>query len=332
MAKDLELTFSVADYHRTRPLLTGDVTIEGIKLTPHATPRGEACMLPVYEEFDVAEMSMTLYAMARSRGEPVYALPIFPQRLFIQPYVFTAPGANIRQPADLKGKRVGVQLYRLTVALWARGILEEHYGVSPDQMHWITSEPEGSEYQVPEGIKLTQGETDTEELLLNGEIDALVAPNVPGSYRAGDPRIGRLFPDCRAEIMAYFEKTQIFPITHTVVVREEWLQKEPWIVAKIIKAFEDAHSHSWTEYEYPKRLSFPTSVLMLEEEERAFGKDPWAHGLEGNAVGLEKFMEYAAAQGYIPTPLTLGEAFWTENGLGAAPKTSKNKVSGLVGA
>ena len=329
MSKDLELTFSVADYHRTRPLLNGDVTMEGIRLNLNATPRGEACMLPVYEEFDVAEMSLSLYAMARSRGEPVYALPIFPQRLFIQPYVFTSPASNIREPQDLKGKRVGVPLYRLTVALWARGILEEHYGVSPDQVNWITSEPEGMEYQVPANVNLTQGEADTEELLLKGEIDALITPNVPGSFRAGDARIRRLFPDCRGAITEYFEKTRIFPATHTVVVREEWLEKEPWIVGKLIKAFDEANRRSWNEYEYPKRLSFPTAVLMLEEEERAFGKDPWAHGLKANDFVLEKFMEYAAAQGYIPKPLDIGEAFWTEDGLGSG---HQKKVSGLVGA
>ena len=329
MPRDLELTFSVADYHRTRPLLNGDVTIEGINLKPHETARGVACMRPVYEEFDVAEMSLTLYVMARSRGEPVYALPIFPQRLFIQPLVFTSPASNIREPGDLKGKRVGIPLYRLTVGLWARGILEEHYGVSPDQIHWITSEPEGSEYDVPAEVKLTQGEADAEELLLKGEIDALITPNVPKSYRAGDARIRRLFHECRESITEYFQKTRMFPITHTLVVREEWLEKEPWIVAKLVEAFGVANRHSWNEYEYPKRLSFPTAVLMLEEEESAFGKDPWQHGLEPNRFVLEKFMEYAVAQGYIPKRLDMGEAFWTENGLESGPK---KKISSLVGA
>ena len=329
MPKNLELTFSVADYHRTKPLLNGDVTMEGISPNLNATPRGEACMLPVYEEFDVAEMSLSLYVMARSRGEPVYALPIFPQRLFIQPYVFVSPQSGIRAPEDLKRKRIGAPLYRLTVALWARGILEEYYGVSPRDVQWITSEPEGPEYQVPERVNLTQGEMDTEELLLNGEIDALITPNVPKSYRLGDPRIKRLFHDCRGSIMEYFGKTGIFPITHAVVVREEWLEKAPWIVGKLIAAFEEANRLSWQEYEYPKRLSFPTAVLMLEEEEGAFGKDPWRHGLEANAFVLDKFMAYAAAQGYIPKRLELGEAFWTEEGLGWSPE---KKISSLVGA
>lgn len=328
MPKGLELSFSVADYHRTRPLLNGDVTMEGISLNLNATPRGDACMLPVYEEFDVAEMSLSLYVMARSRGEPVYALPIFPQRLFIQPYIFVSRASGIREPGDLRGKRVGAPLYRLTVALWARGILEEHYGLSPEQVQWITSEPEGSEYRAPADIRLIQGETDTEELLLNGEIDALITPNVPRSFRAGDGRIRRLFHRCRESIADYYEKTNIFPITHTVVVREEWLRKEPWIVGRLVKAFDEANRLSWQEYEYPKRLSFPTAVLMLEEEEDAFGKDPWRHGLESNAQVLDKFMEYAAAQGYIPTPLEIGEAFWTEAGLGWG---AENKLPSLAG-
>lgn len=329
MPKDLELSFSVVDYHRTRPLLSGEVTIEGITLDCNTTPHGEACMLPVYEQYDVAEMSMSLYVMARSRGEPVYALPIFPQRLFIQPYVFVSPGSNIRTPADLRGKRVGAPLYRLTVALWARGILEEHYGVSPTDVQWVTSAPEGSEYQVPEEVSLTLAETDVEELLLQGELDALILPNVAKSYRRGDPRIARLFPETRAAVMEYFGETGIFPITHAVVVRAEWLEKEPWIAGRLIAAFEEAHRLSWAEYEYPKRLSFPTAVLMLEEEEAAFGKDPWCHGLEANAFGLRKFMDYAAAQGYIPRPLDLGEAFWTEDGLGWH---EEERLLGVAGA
>ncbi len=259
----------------------------------------------------------------------MYALPIFPLRMFVQPYVFTSPASNIVEPGDLKGKRIGIPLYRLTVALWVRGILEEHYGVSPDQMHWITSEPEGAGYEVPAQVKLTQGEADTEELLLKGEIDALITPNIPDSYRAGDARIRRLFQGCRETIMEYFQKTSIFPITHTIVVREELLEKEPWIVGKLVEAFGEANRLCVKEYDYPKSLSFPTAVLMLEEEESAFGKDPWRHGLDANRFVLEKFMEYAVAQGYIPKRLDIGEAFWTEDGLGAGPK---EKISSPVGA
>src|SRR5258708_26627529 len=142
MKADLELNFSVADYDRTRPLLNGSVKLEGIKPAFHAAAPGEACLRPVYEEFDVAEMSLSWYAMARSRNEPVYALPIFPMRMFAQPYIYCGANSGIKEPRDLIGKRIGMDRYRLTIGLWVRGILQEHHSVRPGQMHWFTTDPE----------------------------------------------------------------------------------------------------------------------------------------------------------------------------------------------
>jgi 4,5-dihydroxyphthalate decarboxylase len=329
MKADLELRFSVADYHRTRPLLSGDVKLEGIKPSFYAAAPGEACLRPVYEEFDVAEMSLSWYVMARHRGEPVYALPVFPLRMFIQPYVYYRANSGIAEPRDLIGKRVGIDRYRLTVGLWARGILQEHYGVSPEDIHWFTSEPEGAGFAVPAKLKLTQANEDPEQLLLRGEIDALIAPNVPKSYRAGDKRIRRLFHRCRENVEEYFEKTHIFPITHTIVVREDLLLKEPWIVERLVEGFREASRFCQNEYEYPKRLSFPTAALILEEEEGRFGKDPWSHGLESNEHTLEKFMEYAAAQGYTQRRMQIDESFWSEKVFGEA---SDQAIPSLVGA
>jgi 4,5-dihydroxyphthalate decarboxylase len=317
MKADLELKFSVADYHRTKPLLTGDVTLQGIKPSFYAAAPGEACLRPVYEEFDIAEMSLSWYVMARERGEPVYALPIFPLRMFVQPYIYYRPGSGIAEPKDLIGKRVGMDRYRLTVGLWARGILQEHYGVSPEAVYWVAGEPEGAGFEVPAGVKLTLANADVEQLLLDGKIDAVITPNVPKAFRAGDKRIQRLFPRCRESVEDYFDKTSIFPITHTVVVREDLLKKEPWIVESLIDGFEAADRACRKEYEYPKRLSFPTGALILEEEEERFGKNPWQHGLDVNKHGLKKFMEYAAAQGYTQRQLSLSEAFWPADKLSA---------------
>jgi 4,5-dihydroxyphthalate decarboxylase len=321
MKGDLELKFSVADYHRTRPLLNGAVTMPGIKPSFHAAAPGEACLRPVYEEFDVAEMSLSWYAMARDRGEPVYALPIFPLRMFIQPYVYCRADSGIAGPRDLIGKRVGMDLYRLTVGLWARGILQEHHGVSPEDIHWFTAEPEGAGFELPAKLKLTQANEDPEQLLLRGGIDALIAPNVPKSFRAGDKRIQRVFHECRESVEDYFAKTRIFPITHTVVVREDLLLNEPWIAERLVAGFAEADAICRKEYDYAKRLSFPTSPLILEEEESKFGKDPWVHGLKPNAHVLETFMQYAAAQGYTQRRLGLDEAFWP----GPARAGSKEK-------
>jgi 4,5-dihydroxyphthalate decarboxylase len=310
MARDLELTLLLADYHRTRPILDGDVTARGIKLQPRRAETGEACMRPVYEEFDIAEMSLSWYMMARCRNEPVIALPIFPLRMQIHPYIFCSPSSAIERPEDLKGKKIGMDQYRLTVGLWARGILQEYYGVRPEDSEWFTSEPEGARYQPPANVKITVAYKSAEAMLLNGEIDALIPPNIVPSFRAKDPRIRRLFKDPRATVNDYFRRTKIFPITHTLVVRQSLLDENPWLVSSLIDAFTEAEERCRKSYDYAKRLAFPSAVLVLEEEEEVFGDNPWSHGLTAqNQVVLDKFVQYAHEQGYIPERPPLGELF-----------------------
>jgi 4,5-dihydroxyphthalate decarboxylase len=310
MARDLELTLLLADYHRTRLILDGDVTARGVKLQPRRAETGEACMRPVYEEFDIAEMSLSWYMMARCRNEPVIALPIFPLRMQIHPYIFCLPSSAIERPEDLKGKRIGMDQYRLTVGLWARGILQEDYGVRPEECEWFTSEREGAGYQPPPNVKITVADKSAEAMLLNGEIDALIPPNIVPSFRAKDPRIRRLFKDPRATVNEYFRRTKIFPITHTLVVRQSLFDENPWLVSSLIDAFTEAEERCRKSYDYAKRLAFPSAVLVLEEEEEVFGDNPWAHGLTAqNQVVLDKFVQYAHEQGYIPERPPLGELF-----------------------
>jgi 4,5-dihydroxyphthalate decarboxylase len=310
MAQPLELTLLLADYHRTRSLLDGEVTAHGIKLQPRRAETGEACMRPVYEEFDIAEMSLSWYMMARCRKEPVIALPIFPLRMQIHPYIFCSSSSEIEKPEDLKGKKIGMDQYRLTVGLWARGILQEHYGVRPQECEWFTSEPEGAGFQPPPDIKITVADQPTEGMLLRGEIDALIPPNIVRSFRAKDPRIRRLFKDARGAVNEYFRKTKIFPITHTLVVRQSLFDGNPWLVSSLLKAFTEAEERCRKSYDYAKRLALPSAVLILEEEEEIFGENPWSHGLTAqNQVVLEKFVQYAQEQGYISDRPRLNDLF-----------------------
>ena len=310
MAKDLELTLMLADYHRTRPLLDGEVTARGIKLQPRRAESGEACMRPVYEEFDIAEMSLSWYMMARCRNEPVIALPIFPLRMQIHPYIFCGTASGIDRPEDLKGKKIGIDEYRLTVGLWARGILREYYGVRPEECEWFTSAPERAGYQPPTGISIRVVDEPTEALLLRGEIDVLIPPNIVPSFRAKDPRIRRVFKDIRATVNDYFRKTKIFPITHTLVVRQSLFDQHPWLVSSLLNAFTEAEAVCRKSYDYAKRSAFPSAVLILEEEEEIFGKEPWAHGLTPeNQVVLDKFVQYAEEQSYIAYRPQLTELF-----------------------
>ena len=310
MAHDLELTLLLADYHRTRPILDGNVSARGIKLQPRRAETGEACMRPVYEEFDIAEMSLSWYMMARCRKEPVIALPIFPLRMQIHPYIFCSPSSAIERPEDLKGKKIGMDQYRLTVGLWARGILQEDYGLRPEECEWFTTEPEGAGYQPPADVKITVAGKSAEAMLLNGEIDALIPPNIVPSFRAKNPRIRRLFKDPRTTANEYFRRTKIFPITHTLVARQSLFDENPWLVSSLLDAFNQAEERCRKSYEYAKRLAFPSAVLILEEEEEVFGDNPWSHGLTAeNRIVLEKFTQYAHEQGYIPERPPVGELF-----------------------
>jgi 4,5-dihydroxyphthalate decarboxylase len=308
--KKPELSLMMTDYHRTHAFFSGAVSIKGADLKVCPPPvQGDACYKPVYEQFDVAEMSLSWYVMARCRGEPLIALPIFPLRMFIQPYLFCREPSDITAPEDLQGKRIGIQQYRITVGLWARGILKEQHGVDYRKLRWVTSEPEGAGFRIPENIKLDPQDDDLESLLLDGKLDALILPNVAKTYRAGDGRIRRVFSDCRKSVQDYFQGTGIFPITHTMVVHERLLERHPWLPKELVTAFDEANRRCQLEYDYPKRFSFPTAVLLLEEEEERFGTDPWRHGLESNQTVLKKFVQYAQHQGYIPFQPTVNELF-----------------------
>lgn len=312
MGANLDLTLLLADYHRTRPVLNGEITARGINFTPHKAETGVACMRPVYEEYDIAEMSLSWYVMARSRGEPALALPIFPLRMQIHPNIFCHADSGIERAEDLQGKKIGMDQYRLTVGLWARGILQEHYGVRPRDCQWFTSEPESEDagFQAPDGVKIACANESTEKMLLRGELDALIPPNIVPSFRQKDPRIRRVFKDIRATVNDYYRKTQIFPITHTLVVRQELFDKQPWITASLLDAFGEMEKACRKSYEYAKRSAFPSAVLILEEEEEIFGADPWAHGLTAeNRVVLEKFVQYAHEQNYIPNRMALSDLF-----------------------
>ena len=133
---------------------------------------------------------------------------------------------------------------------------------------------------------------------------------MPASFQNHDPRIRRLFADCRAAVVDYFRKTNIFPITHVVVMREALAAEHPWLSARLVDAFENAETACRKAYSYPKRLALPTAVLVVEEEDAAFGKEPFRHGLNAqNRLVLEKFIQYAHEQGYISRRPTLSEMF-----------------------
>jgi 4,5-dihydroxyphthalate decarboxylase len=299
----LPLSIAFSDYDRTRPLIDGRVVPEGTAPTYTLDDIAQFCVRPVYEEFDVAEMSFSWYCAARDRGEPVIALPIFPLRMPVLAYMYCRSDAPFTSPADLRGKKIGVLAYRLTVMLWLRGIIEDHFGVKPEEMSWVsTMANEGAGYVYPKGMDITVvPDGDLQQMLLEGTVDAVFAPTTLPGIANGDGRLRRLFPDARAALADYYAKTNILPITHTVCVGEALLERAPWVAGKLLTAFRKAQQICDEAYLEPKYLSSFDAVLNLEESRHTFGERQYVHGLEPNRHIVETFVRYAHAQNYIKT-------------------------------
>jgi 4,5-dihydroxyphthalate decarboxylase len=300
----LPVTMAIADYDRTRPLLDGRVKPAGIDLKTTTASIPEFCLVPVYEQYDFAEMSLSWYLMAHCRNEPVVALPVFPLRMPVHAYIYCRANAPYTHPLDLAGKRIGTKRYRSTINVWLRGILQEYHGLRPQDFTWITPAEEGAGFVIPEGVSVTvrPGEmADIEELLFKGEIDALFTPVLPDAVLRGDPRIRRLYPDCRSVSRAYSKQTGFLPMTHTVVMSKRLWEREPWVAERLFSALTEAQRQC-LEFSHadPKHSTFCETVYTLEEERAAYGADPWAHGVAANRAALETFIRYAHEQGYIP--------------------------------
>ncbi len=257
-------------------------------------------------------MSLSWYVAARCRGEPVVALPIFPLRMPVLAYVLVRKDAPYAEPEDLAGKRIGVPLYRLTVNLWLRGIFRDHYGLAPENVHWVTCESEGAAgFVIPPGITVTPAQGGTPEALLErGAVDAIFVPQLPASFLAGTSGMRRLFRDPKAEMRSLVRRSGIFPITHTLVMKAALAEREPWIAASLFKAFAEAQRQCTAFYfDDSKHLSLPEAVFLLEEQREAYGENAWVQGLDPNRHVIETFLRYAHEQGYVPRQMAVDELF-----------------------
>jgi 4,5-dihydroxyphthalate decarboxylase len=307
------IDIAFADYDRTRPLIDGRVKAKGIELRATNKWVGDFCTRPVYEEFDAAEMSLSWYVAARDRGEPCIAIPIFPLRDPILTFVYTRTDSPITQPSDLIGKRIGLEGFRFTINLVLRGIFKEHYGLSPEQVTWVTSEAELNGYEPPPGIRieLRQGKTSAQKLK-DGEVDAIFAPRVPREFQNREPWIRRLFPDCQGEVQRLVKKLGYIPVSHTIVMKKELAEREPWIAISLYNAFVEAQKAAdeccWIE----KMTSYVDSMFILEQQKAAYGEDPFRHGFAPNRQVMDDFIRYAHEQNYISRRLTAEELFVPE--------------------
>ena len=314
MSKKLHLTLAVGDYESIRALKEGTVQADGIELTVLTDMNSDVRHWRMLRnrEFDVAELSMSNYLMAKYTGLPLVAIPVFLHRRFRHGFIFLNAGKAIAKPTDLIGKKVGLRNFQATANLWIRGILEHEYGVPHRSLHWFKQDDEEVDWTPPADLKIQRiaAGKSIEKMLLEGEIDALIHPELIQSILEKDQRVTRLFPDYRALEMDYYKRTGFFPIMHTTAIRQEIVDKYPWVPINLMQAFEAAKKAAYKRMENPRIVPLAWFRSFLEEQEEVLGPDPWVYGLgDINRRALDTLMQYSCEQGLIGRKIGLDELF-----------------------
>lgn len=321
----LQLTLATGWYDRTSALFDGSVRPNGIDLRCVAMRPGELfARMARSREFPVAEMSFSTYANLRARGDDgLVAIPVFPSRVFRHGYIFVNTGSGIESPTDLRGKRVGTMQYQLSSNLWVRGFLEDDYDVAPSAYSWHIGgqdEPGGGErapVSIPGDVDVTPIGADQtlSDLLATGGIDALLAPHIPGCFRRREPSVRRLFPNYREVEADYYRRTGFFPIMHTVVIRSDVYEHDPWVATSLFEAFVRAKHAALDRLRFTGTLAamVPWLVGDLEEAEDLFGGTHyWPYGVEANRAELETMLGWAHRHGITRSRLAIEDLFAAE--------------------
>ena len=318
---DLPLTLACWDYDRTRPLIDGLVKPRGIDLKVEVLrPRQMFPRMLEKQEFHASELSLASYASLIGRGEcPFVAIPVALSKFFRHSCIYVRKGAGIRKPQDLKGKRVGTTQYSSTAVTFMRGMLKDEYGVEARDMHWfmggLTKPTEAPliPLDLPPEIRLDfvpEGDT-LERMMVEERLDALLSIYIPKLFADEWVGIERLFPDFKAVEKGYYKRTGIFPIMHTIALRQDVVRDQPWVPASLYQAFCESRDIAleglWDTDAL--RLGLPWLIDHVEEAWRVFGKDFWAYGMKANRPALDAVGRYVHEQHFSPRVVT-AEEIW----------------------
>jgi 4,5-dihydroxyphthalate decarboxylase len=308
----IRLTLACGDYDLLAPIIEGSVQPAGVDWTvlPLPSPERHWRMLR-HEAFDVCELSMAGYLADRAQRDRFVAIPVFPHRRFRHSYVLVNARSAVRVAADLAGKRIGIRTWETTAGVWIRGILQHEYGVDLTSIQWVAQDDEDvpAVERGPFRISRVRAGQSVEAMLLAGDLDATAYPEMFASVQNGAPNVKRLFDDYKAEELAYFKRTGIFPIMHTVVVKQALVERFPWLPVSVMQAFEASKSEGLRRLRDPRRVSLVFAMHLLEEQMREMGPDPWAYGLEANRKPLSAILQYAEDQALTPRRLMAEELF-----------------------
>ena len=303
MAK-LRLTVAAGDYDIIRPLKEGLVEAAGLELIflTDMGPRERHWRLARKTEFDVCEENVGAYFIARDQNHPITAIPVFLHRRFRHGFVFINTAAGIKSPKDLIGKMIGGTNFMPAGNIWMRGILEERYGLPHRTITWVTDRSEDIAFEAPPDLRIEMKKTDKSlnDMLADGDIPAMISPTIPRPFVMGDKRVARLFPDYKQIEIDYYRETGIFPIMHVTTIRQEIVDKYPWVTTNLVKAFEASKQMAYRRVQNPRMVPLAWVRTAVEEQQDILGPDPWQYGLtDANRKNLETIQRYVHQQGMV---------------------------------
>jgi 4,5-dihydroxyphthalate decarboxylase len=313
MAK-LRLTVAAGDYDIIRPLKEGLVEAAGLELIflTDMGPRERHWRLARKTEFDVCEENVGAYFIARDQKHPITAIPVFLHRRFRHGFVFINTAAGIKSPKDLIGKQIGGTNFMPAGNIWMRGILEERYGLPHRTITWVTDRSEDIAFDAPSDLRIEMKKSakSLNDMLADGDIPAMISPTIPRPFVMGDKRVARLFPDYKQVEIDYYRETGIFPIMHVTTIRQEIVDKYPWVTTNLVKAFEASKQLAYQRVKNPRMVPLAWVRTAVEEQQDILGPDPWQYGLtDANRKNLETIQRYVHQQGMVSKLRPLEELF-----------------------
>ncbi len=284
----LRLKTLLGDHATTLALKRGDIKSVSVALDIADVPQAFVAFKRVVRdfEFDVAELAIVTYLMAKAHGKPYTLLPVVVLSRFQHPFlVYNASRGELR-PGDLKGKRVGIRSYSVTTTMWLRGVLMNDHGLDIDSVRWVTTEEAHvAEFKDPPNVQRAPAGRDLLSMLYDGELDAIVLAD----KTLKDPRLKRLIPDPDRAAKEWHARNRAIQINHMVVVTDSLSRSNPDAVREVYRLLKES-----------KRLAPPPAPGEL---------DMTPIGLEANRRNLEIAIEYVYQQRLIPKRYSVDEIF-----------------------
>jgi 4,5-dihydroxyphthalate decarboxylase len=320
-ANPLRLTFAIADFPHTKALKSGAIGFEGIEAHfADVKPQIAAFRRMVRQvEFDVCELAPTTYIIARAYKAPFVALPIFVTRRFHHSGLLVRPDAGIAGPKDLEGKKVGVRAYSVTTGVWTRGILIDEFGLDSSKVTWVVDDEEHVlELKLPSNVIHAREGRSLADMMADGELQAGFDANA-GIGRAGPPVAGwektpvpasnypELFPDAEKLEAEWYQRTGIYPMHGTIVVKESVLKEHPWVAGSIAAGFQAAKDEWLAKLKSGKAEGAADRKYLALT--KIVGSDPLPYGLKANLPTIRALEDTAFKQKLTPRRMTIEELF-----------------------